>query len=123
MKFGVLDYLSEASVETEVLGKDTEVKCFVCTDERELPDEIGDLTAVMLCHVLTVTATTLQRLRSCRAIVRVGVGYDNVDCVRAGALGIPVVNIPDYGTNDVADHAFALLLSISRKLIVYDSAL
>jgi phosphoglycerate dehydrogenase-like enzyme len=123
MKFGVLDYLTEADVETEVLGKGAEVKCYVCTDERDLPDEVGELTAVMLWHMLAVTARTLHRLKSCRAIVRVGVGYDNVDCVQAGALGIPVVNIPDYGTNDVADHAFALLLGITRKLLVYDAAL
>lgn len=123
MKFGVLDYLTEADIETEVLGPGAEVKCFTCTDERQLPDEIADLTSVMLWHIVTVTSETLQRLKSCRAIVRVGVGYDNVDNISAGELGIPIINIPDYGTDDVADHTVALLLSVSRGLLTYDSAI
>lgn len=123
MKFGILDYLSEAGVEHTVLGSDAEIKCLGCQDEHELPEDISDLTAVMLWHIMTLSAETLRRLESCRVIVRVGVGYDNVDCAAAGALGIPVVNIPDYGTNDVADHTFALLLAASRRLLSYDSAL
>src|SRR5436190_2042521 len=115
MKFGILDYLTEASVKAEILGPNADVKCFDCRDERQLPDEISELTSVMLWHTMAITAETLGKLRSCRAIVRVGVGYDNVDGVYAGELGIPLVNIPDYGTNDVADHTFALLLSLNRK--------
>lgn len=123
MKFGVLDYLTEAGVEAEILGPEAEVICYACNDEKQLPDEISELIAVMLWHNITVTAETLLRLKSCRAIVRVGVGYDNVDGVFAGELGIPVVNIPDYGTNDVADHTLALLLSVSRRLLAYASAI
>jgi phosphoglycerate dehydrogenase-like enzyme len=123
MKFGILDYLTEASVEAEILGPNAEVKCFVCRDERQLPDEISELTSVMLWHTIAITAETLGKLGSCRAIIRVGVGYDNVDGICAGELGIPVVNIPDYGTNDVADHTFALLLSLNRKLLSYDAAI
>ena len=43
-----------------------------------------------------------------------GVGYDNVDIKAAGRLGIPVCNIPDYGTEEVADHALALILGLYR---------
>ena len=123
MKFGILDYLTEATVEQEVLGSEAQIKCFVCTDESQLPDEISTLTALMVWHTVTLTSKTLRRLDACRAIIRVGVGFDNVDCVSAGELGIPVVNIPDYGTNDVADHALSLLLAANRKLLVYDEAI
>ena len=43
-----------------------------------------------------------------------GVGYDNVDIKYAGKLGIPVCNIPDYGTEEVADHALSLILGLYR---------
>ena len=43
-----------------------------------------------------------------------GVGYDNVNIQYAGKLGIPVVNIPDYGTEEVADHALSLILGLYR---------
>ena len=43
-----------------------------------------------------------------------GVGYDNVDVKTAGQMGIPVCNIPDYGTEEVADHALALILGLYR---------
>ena len=43
-----------------------------------------------------------------------GVGYDNVDIKTAGRLGIPVCNIPDYGTEEVADHSLALILGLYR---------
>jgi D-3-phosphoglycerate dehydrogenase/C-terminal binding protein len=43
-------------------------------------------------------------------IVRAGVGFDNIDLLGARAAGITVCNVPDYGTDEVADHAMALLL-------------
>jgi lactate dehydrogenase-like 2-hydroxyacid dehydrogenase len=122
MQFGILDHLSECSVEAQVLGPEAVIHCFACTDEAQLPEQISELEAVMVWHEITLSSKTLRQLESCRALVRVGVGYDNIDCECAGELGIPVVNIPDYGTNDVADHTLALLLALSRKLSVYDTA-
>ncbi|HXZ34955.1 MAG TPA: C-terminal binding protein, partial [Thermodesulfobacteriota bacterium] len=45
-----------------------------------------------------------------------GVGYDNVDLAAAGEKGIYVCNVPDYGTDEVADHAIALMLACARGL-------
>jgi lactate dehydrogenase-like 2-hydroxyacid dehydrogenase len=56
-------------------------------------------------------------MRHCRVIVRGGVGYDNVDAAAAAARGIPVCNIPDYGVDEVADHAIGLLLALNRGFI------
>jgi D-3-phosphoglycerate dehydrogenase len=52
-----------------------------------------------------------------RAIVRYGIGYDNVDIAAAERHGIPVANVPDYCLDEVADHTIALLLVSARKLI------
>ena len=122
MKFGILDHLSECSVEAKILGPEAIIHCYVCTDETQLPEQISELASAMVWHEITLSERTLRRLDLCRALVRVGVGYDNIDLACAGELGIPVVNIPDYGTNDVADHTMALLLALARKLPVYDAA-
>lgn len=120
---GILDRLEEAGVEQDVLGPNVAIRLFRARTPDELADDVSDMDVVSLWHHLAVDSATLERLRNARAIVRVGVGFDNVDLDAAGRLGIPVVNIPDYGTNDVADHALALLLAMSRGLQCYESAL
>jgi phosphoglycerate dehydrogenase-like enzyme len=60
-------------------------------------------------------------LENCRAIVRNGVGFDSVDVAAAARAGIPVCNVPDYGTEEVADHALALTLALYRQLFPLDA--
>lgn len=122
MKYGILDYQTETSIEDKILD-DGDIICFDCSDECKLPDEIETLDAVSLWHNISLTENSLKRLTNCKVIVRIGVGYDNVDIKTAGAFGIPVVNIPDYGTNDVADHTLALMLSAVRNIPSYSKAL
>jgi D-3-phosphoglycerate dehydrogenase/C-terminal binding protein len=58
-----------------------------------------------------------------RIAVRHGVGFDNIDVAGFGALGVPVCNVPDYGTTEVADHAIALMLSLARGTTFHQEAL
>ena len=55
-------------------------------------------------------------LDKCQASVRYGVGVDNVDLAAAKKKGIYVANVPDYGSEDVAEHALALLLAATRRI-------
>ena len=57
-----------------------------------------------------------------RIVVRSGVGFDNVDLAAWGRRGVPVCNVPDYGTSEVADHALALMLSLARGTATYQEA-
>ena len=50
-------------------------------------------------------------------------GTDNIDVACATRLGVMVVNCPDYGSDTVADHAFALMMALARKIPVLDRAL
>ncbi len=59
----------------------------------------------------------IDTLRKCRVIARTGVGVDNVDVAAASARGIVVTNVPDYGVDEVADHAIALMLACNRGLV------
>lgn len=85
-------------------------------DEAELQGRIEDADAVMLYHNLGISAATIDRLGHCKLIVRCGVGFDNVDRKRARERGIPVVNVPDYGSEEVADTALGMLLSVTRGI-------
>ena len=61
-------------------------------------------------------------LERCRIAVRYGVGYDNVDIKALAERKIPFANTPDYGTEEVADTACAMILAAQRKIIGYDRA-
>jgi len=56
---------------------------------------------------------------NCRIAVRAGVGFDNLDGEAWGKRAVPVCNIPDYGTTEVADHAIALMLALTRGTAPY----
>ncbi|MEQ8858698.1 MAG: C-terminal binding protein [Pseudomonadales bacterium] len=57
-----------------------------------------------------------SRLQRCRILVTPKVGFDNIDLGAWGALGVPVCNVPDYGTQEVADHAIALMMSLMKGI-------
>lgn len=62
----------------------------------------------------------LSQLRCCKVIVRLGVGYDIIDAEAAREFGIAVCNVPDYCTDEVADHAVALTLTLVRRIDFLD---
>ncbi|MCL4109827.1 UNVERIFIED_CONTAM: hypothetical protein GTU68_059574 [Idotea baltica] len=82
--------------------------------EAELEGKIEDADAIMVYHYFRFTKATIDRLTNCKAIVRPGVGYDGIDCEAARERGIPVCNVPDYGTEEVADSALAMTLNLTR---------
>ena len=119
MKFKVpiTDYVSSPAIyEEEVLSPIADVACLEQIHESGLIGKIEDADALIVFHTIRVSALSIRRLQKCRAIVRCGVGYDNVDLAAAGEKGIYVCNVPDYGTDEVADHAIALMLACARGL-------
>lgn len=58
-----------------------------------------------------------------RALVRCGVGFDAIDLAAWGRHGVAVFNVPDYGTSEVADHAIALMLALTRGTSTYHDGL
>lgn len=57
-----------------------------------------------------------EALPTLKCVVRYGVGVDNVNLKDATDCGVQVCSVPDYGTNEVADHALALMMAITRKI-------
>lgn len=70
-----------------------------------------------------LTREVLDRLPRCRCTIRAGAGYDSIDYRAATELGIMVCNTPTYCTDDVADHAVALMLAAVRHVPRLDAAM
>ncbi len=111
----------EATVERPFLADVAELKTVWLDFAAPFPPEVIDAHALILWHGPLITAEVVARLKHCRAIIRNGVGFDSVDTAAATKAGIPVCNVPDYGTEEVADHAIALTLALYRQLFPLDA--
>lgn len=77
---------------------------------------------VVLVNFAPITEAVLRAMAPGATVIRYGIGYDNVDVAAAERLGVSVANVPDYGSDTVADHTVACLLALLRKLPTYDRA-
>lgn len=107
---------SAAKIEAKVLGKTADVKYYLADNENDFTPAILSSDAIILWQNTIVTEKSIAKMTNCRVFVRNGVGFDSVDIDAAARLGIPVCNVPDYGTEEVADHAIALALAQIRQL-------
>lgn len=117
-------HLRDLDVERGISGDRLDYIVFDETDPGAIPDEIWRrCDAILVWHRMKITADVVAKLDRCRLIVRVGVGFDNVDGAACRARGIPLSNVPNYGTTEVADHALAMLLHLVRGLGSYEARL
>lgn len=106
------------------LGDGVQLDTYQATSPDQVPDEAWRACeGIVLGIGVDITADVVARLDNCKLIVRMGVGYDNIDIEAAARRGIAVCNVPDYGTTDIADSAIALLLAHTRGVAAYDAAL
>lgn len=123
-KVVITDFVTEPlECERRILGDLADVVALDARNETELAGRIEDADAVMMYHFLSIGRETIERLKQCRLIVRCGVGFDNVDCEAARRRGIAVANVPDYGTEDVADSAIGMMLTLARGIHFLNSRL
>lgn len=115
------NYIDEPDIETEILGDVVPAVRIIRVESHEqLYGQIEDASGILCWHHVLMNDELFSRLRRCKGIIRTGVGFDKMDLEAAGARGIPIANIPDYGTEEVADHAMALLLGAVRRLVASD---
>ncbi len=110
-----------ASVERPFLADVADVETVWVDFNAPFPDVAAAADALILWHGPQLDAAVVARMPRCRAIIRNGVGFDTVDTAAAARAGIPVCNVPDYGTEEVADHAIALTLALYRQLFPLDA--
>jgi len=95
---------AEAGVELELAQ---------CRTEDEVIAAAADADGIVVQYA-PITAKVLDALPQLKSIGRYGVGVDTLDIQAATDRGIIVSNVPDYGTEDVSDHAIALALTLGR---------
>lgn len=95
---------------------------FHCCSEEEALEAVRGANAV-LNNFAPMTRKVMAALAPGAVVVRYGVGVDNVDLAAARDLGVRVCNVPDYGVDEVADHAAAMTLALARKLDSYDGGI
>ena len=123
-KVVITDFINdELTTEREALAGLATVEAFDAHHEDEFVGRIEDAAAIMMYHNIRLTRRTIERLKHCRLIVRCGVGFDNVDHAFARERGIAVANVPDYGTEEVADSAIGMMLALTRGIHQFNTRL
>src|SRR3954465_14890789 len=84
--------------------------------EDELVAAVRDCDLLLMCYT-PVTARVIAGAPKLKGIVKYGVGIDAIDIPAAIARGIPVVNVPEYAEETVAEGAFALMIALAKKLM------
>jgi C-terminal binding protein len=106
----------DVTLEQGVLGEAAEVIPVPQDGDADPTAEMREAEGIIVGHFPHFSRRSMERFDRARVIVRIGVGYDNVDIEAAAERGIPICNVPDYGTEEVADHAILFTLALIRKL-------
>ncbi len=85
------------------------------TPEEVLAREVADADLLLMCYA-PITARVIAGATRLKAIVKYGVGIDAIDIDAARAHGIPVVNVPAYAEETVAEGAFMLLMALAKRV-------
>jgi D-3-phosphoglycerate dehydrogenase len=95
-----------------------------CATDAEAVTVARDADVVIVQSMRSLlNRNVISQLQRARCLIRAGAGYDNVDLQAANERGMMVCNTPTYCTDDVADHAVALLLGCVRHLPRLDAAM
>ena len=92
--------------------------------DRTAPEQVVERAAeaeILLLNKTAVGAEALARCPKLRFISVIATGYNTVDVKAAAARGIPVSNVPSYGSEVVGQHAVALLLEITNHVAHHDA--
>jgi len=87
--------------------------------EDQLAVEVADADLLLMCYT-PITANVINRAERLKGIVKYGVGIDAIDIDAARARAIPVVNIPEYAEETVAEGAFCLMIALAKRLLPMD---
>ncbi|MGE5494816.1 MAG: hydroxyacid dehydrogenase [Burkholderiales bacterium] len=101
---------------------DIELVTISDNDPAAFQNHIRDAEAILLSTAYKMTRDVIQSAEKLKVISRTGVGVDNVDVGAATERGILVLNTPQANSLSVAEHTVALIIAISKQLVMYDDA-
>ena len=83
--------------------------------ESAFCDAVAQADLLLMCYQ-PITSAVIAAAQNLKGIVKYGVGIDAIDIPAAMAKGIPVVNIPEYAEETVAEGAFTMMLALAKRL-------
>ena len=121
MKIVILDHPREnkGEIDWSEFNKYGEVIRYSGTRPEQVVDRIGDADVVFLNKTI-VTKEQLEKCPNVKFVSVIATGYNTIDVVGARELGIPVSNVPAYGTEAIGQHAIALLLEVTNHVGYHD---
>jgi D-3-phosphoglycerate dehydrogenase len=122
LKVLVADPISQRGVEELAAAGTLEVVVKTGLPEAEILKIIPEFSALVVRSQTKVTAAVLEAATKLKVVGRAGVGVDNVDVEAATRRGVIVMNTPGGNTISTAEHAFSLLMSISRSIPQADAS-
>ena len=112
----VTDNLSPAGVEVLERAEGIEVVVRNKIPAEEVPEVLKEMDGIIVRSATKLTAAVLKGQPRLKAIVRAGVGVDNIDLEAATREGIVVMNTPAGNTTSTAEHTIAMMLALSRNI-------
>ena len=88
-----------------------------CKTEDEVIEACHDAEGIINLYA-PISRRVIDNLAECKVITRYGVGVDTIDLEAATEKGILIGNVPDYGIDEVSDHALALIMTLLRKITI-----
>ena len=115
-KILVSDPLSEVGLQKLLEATDVEVVQKTGLKEEELVQIIPEFDALLVRSQTKVTPAIIEAATRLKAIGRAGVGVDNINIQAAASKGIVVINAPDGNTISTAEHSFAMIMALARRI-------
>ena len=110
---------SDYSIERKIFGNSYKLISLGGKSLENSKKLLNKIDGVLAWHENQFNKIVINNLIKCKMIVRVGIGVNNVDLNYSKKKKIIVSNVPDYGINDVADHAMTLILMHLKKINYY----
>ncbi|MEV7395230.1 C-terminal binding protein [Streptomyces sp. NPDC091215] len=112
------------SLERErALAEEFGLEFVMAADRKAFRASIPDATVVLVTPYAPVEAQDFAAMKKCIAVVRYGIGYDNIDVPAARTKGVPVAIVPGAATEEVASHALTMGLLLARRIPAGQSAI
>lgn len=113
----------DLDIERKILSEN-DAELVVAEKGKQDPASLAELAKsknvdAIMTNWAKVPGSVIAAAPKCRIVSRLGIGLDNIDVAHCTAHKIPVTNVPDYCLIEVAEHALALLLALSRKVAFY----
>ena len=119
----VLDNIAQEGLDILDAHPDIEYEVRTGLKGDDLRTAFNEFDAAILRSGVKITPESLEGNTRLKAIARAGVGTDNIDSPAATRRGIVVMNTPGGNTISTAEHAFALMLALSRNIAAANQSL